>query len=190
MNTMEQYTISAVKIANSSSKANRLWLSKEEHSSTSAVVSESHGCCNPEPGLEGNATTEQAVTTKSHKYVCPMCEGIGSDQPGKCPKCGMALELVKPNLAETRTVYTCPMHPEVAQNEPGTCPKCGMELEPKFVTALEEDDDTELRSMTQRFWVAVVLGIPVLLLAMLPMLDKALEFSEFTDCTLGWLAVL
>ena len=135
-----------------------LLISKEEHSSISAVVSESHGCCNPEPGLEGNATTEQTVTTKSYKYVCPMCEGIGSDQPGECPKCGMALELVKPNLAETRTAYTCPMHPEVEQNEPGTFPKCGMELEPKYVTAIKEDDDTELRRMIQRFWVAVVFG--------------------------------
>ena len=78
-------------------------------------------------------------------------KGVGSDQPGECTKCGMALELVKPNLAETRTIYTCPMHPEVEQNEPGTCPKCGMELEPKYVTAIEEDDDTELKSMTQRF---------------------------------------
>ena len=56
-----------------------------------------------------------------------------------------------------------------------------MEVKPNYVTALEEDDDTELRSMTQRFWVAVVLGIPVLLLAMLPMLDKALEFSPFVS---------
>ncbi|HCO21538.1 MAG TPA: cadmium-translocating P-type ATPase [Gimesia maris] len=153
-----------------------------QHSSMKTGAGKSHGNCNPESELGGkNATTKHAVAAKSHKYFCPMCAGIGSDKPGECPKCGMALELVKPELAESRTVYTCPMHPEVEQNEPGTCPKCGMELEPKYVTALEEDDDTQLRSMTQRFWVAVVLGIPVLLLAMLPMLDKALEFSPFVS---------
>ncbi len=25
-------------------------------------------------------------------YICPMCEGVGSDKPGACPQCGMALE--------------------------------------------------------------------------------------------------
>lgn len=25
-------------------------------------------------------------------YICPMCEGVGSDKPGTCPQCGMALE--------------------------------------------------------------------------------------------------
>ena len=29
-------------------------------------------------------------------YVCPMCEGVESDMPGICPKCGMALEPTKP----------------------------------------------------------------------------------------------
>ncbi len=28
----------------------------------------------------------------SAKYFCPMCPGVESDQPGECPKCGMALE--------------------------------------------------------------------------------------------------
>ena len=73
-----------------------------------------------------------------------------------------------PTTPGTSRIYTCPMHPEVEQNHPGICPKCGMELEPKFVAADEEEDDSELRSMTLRFWVSVVLGLPVLLLAMLP----------------------
>jgi len=25
-------------------------------------------------------------------YICPMCEGVGSDKPGACPQCGMVLE--------------------------------------------------------------------------------------------------
>lgn len=108
------------------------------------------------------------------KYVCPMCEGVESDRPGSCPSCGMALEPAKPQAAK-RTVYTCPMHPEVEQDEPGTCPKCGMELEPKYVEAEREEDNAELRSMTRRFWAAVALGLPVFLLAMLPMLGVPLS---------------
>src|SRR3954452_18967107 len=66
-------------------------------------------------------------------------------------------------------IYTCPMHPEIEQDHPGTCPKCGMALEPKTITAGAEDV-SELRDMTRRFWISVVLGIPILLSAMLPMI--------------------
>jgi Cu+-exporting ATPase len=71
-------------------------------------------------------------------------------------------------------IYTCPMHPEVEQVGPGTCPKCGMALEPKTVTA-EVEDDGELRDMTGRFWVATALALPVLFLAMLPMLGAPID---------------
>jgi len=63
------------------------------------------------------------------------------------------------------TVYTCPMHPEVRAIKPGACPLCGMGLEPETVS-LDDDDTSELRDMTRRFRVAVVLSIPVVFLAM------------------------
>jgi FtsP/CotA-like multicopper oxidase with cupredoxin domain len=48
---------------------------------------------------------------------------VVSDQPGRCPKCGMKL------LATAApTSYVCPMHPEVTSDQPGRCPKCGMKL--------------------------------------------------------------
>jgi Cu+-exporting ATPase len=72
-------------------------------------------------------------------------------------------------------IYTCPMHPEIEQHGPGSCPICGMALEPKSVSALAADDDSELRDMTRRFWLAAVLAVPVLLLAMLPMLHVPLD---------------
>jgi Cu+-exporting ATPase len=74
-----------------------------------------------------------------------------------------------PAAAGSGVKYTCPMHPEIVRDGPGTCPKCGMALEPMTPQAGEEDD-TELRDMTRRFWVAVVLSAPVLLLSMLPMI--------------------
>jgi Cu+-exporting ATPase len=61
-------------------------------------------------------------------------------------------------------IYTCPMHPEVEQEGPGDCPKCGMDLEPKDVQP--EEDDSELRAMSRRFWVSLALGLPVIVLAM------------------------
>jgi Cu+-exporting ATPase len=61
--------------------------------------------------------------------------------------------------------YTCPMHPEVVQQGSGSCPICGMDLEPKTVSA-EEEENPELVAMTRRFWVSLVLSVPVLFLAM------------------------
>ena len=42
----------------------------------------------------------------------------------------------------------------------------------------EADEDTELVDMPRRFWVAVALSVPVLLLAMLPMLGVTLGIPQ------------
>ena len=62
-------------------------------------------------------------------------------------------------------VYTCPMHPEVRQIGPGSCPKCGMALEPETVS-LDDKPDPELIDMTRRFWIGLVLTLPVFVLEM------------------------
>ena len=108
-------------------------------------------------------------------------------------KDGMALESAAPPAPRRRTIYTCPMHSEIEQDQPGTCPKCGMDLEPKFATAEEQDEgNAELRNMTRRFWVSVVFGLPVFLLAMLPMVGLPLDqwimpnvsrWAQFILCT-------
>ncbi|GAB3988990.1 heavy metal translocating P-type ATPase [Nocardioides marmoraquaticus] len=61
--------------------------------------------------------------------------------------------------------YTCPMHPEIRQMGPGPCPLCGMALEPVTVTA-DTGPSEELRDMTRRFWVGLVLALPVFVLEM------------------------
>ncbi|MDX6366987.1 MAG: P-type Cu+ transporter [Nocardioidaceae bacterium] len=66
---------------------------------------------------------------------------------------------------EDATEWTCPMHPGIRQPGPGSCPICGMALEPVTVTA-DSGPSPELTNMTRRFWVAVVLSIPVLILGM------------------------
>ncbi|MBB4067254.1 copper-transporting P-type ATPase [Gellertiella hungarica] len=62
-------------------------------------------------------------------------------------------------------IYTCPMHPQIRQPGPGNCPICGMALEPE-TPVVQEGPSAELLDMTRRFWIGLVLAIPVLFLEM------------------------
>ena len=69
--------------------------------------------------------------------------------------------------AKPGVIYTCPMHPEVRQLGPGSCPKCGMALEPEdAVAGAGEGPNPELADMTRRFWIGLVLAVPVVALEM------------------------
>ena len=35
---------------------------------------------------------DKTLSESAERYICPMCSGISGDEPGICPKCGMALE--------------------------------------------------------------------------------------------------
>src|SRR5436309_3009498 len=63
------------------------------------------------------------------------------------------------------TIYTCPMHPQIRQSGPGSCPICGMALEPE-VASLDAPPNPELADMTRRFWIGLVLSLPVVVLEM------------------------
>ena len=89
------------------------------------------------------------------------------------------------------TKYTCPMHPQILKDEPGKCPLCGMNLIPLGGTARAEKDEhshhhqnhdhhSESDSSAagfdkhaghhtpdflKRFWITLVLSVPVLLLS-------------------------
>ena len=60
---------------------------------------------------------------------------------------------------------------------------------PKPGTDAAEEDDTELTEMTRRFSIALALGIPVFLLAMLPMLGVPTEHFV-GSATSNWLQAL
>lgn len=77
------------------------------------------------------------------------------------------------------TQYTCPMHPEIIRDKPGSCPKCGMALEPMGVPTGDEGPNPELVDFTTRFWVSAALSVPLLIVAMAPMLG--LTFSAFAS---------
>jgi Cu+-exporting ATPase len=62
-------------------------------------------------------------------------------------------------------IYTCPMHPEVRQVGPGSCPICGMALEPELASA-ETGPNPELADMSRRFWIGLILTLPVFALEM------------------------
>jgi Cu+-exporting ATPase len=131
------------------------------------------------------APTAPAKQGDSQVYVCPMCAEVREPKPGACPSCGMSLESDVP-VAARRTEYTCPMHPEIIRPEPGSCPICGMALEPRTITAGDEQNP-ELRDMSRRFWISLVLTAPLLAIAMASMLWKMPFQRILSGAILPWL---
>ncbi len=118
------------------------------------------------------ATAKHLSTHDSEKYYfCSQnCQTKFDDNPqdylGDKPK---ATSMPK------GTLYTCPMHPEIIQEGPGECPKCGMALEPKDLPDTSDEPNPELLDFTRRFWIGLVLSIPVLILAMGPFIGLPVE---------------
>lgn len=80
----------------------------------------------------------------------------------------------KESTDKDSVVYTCPMHPEIKQDKPGMCPECGMNL----IATKHEEQRTRNKSdgydkhaghstmnFLKKFWVSLVLTIPVVLYA-------------------------
>jgi P-type Cu+ transporter len=139
-----------------------------------------------------SATTAISATSADDRrsaqaYVCPMCPEVRQAGPGPCPKCGMALEPESPMLAATKVEWTCPMHPQIVRDAPGNCPICGMALEPRTVNSTEEENP-ELRDMTRRFWISLVLTVPLLTIAMGSMIwpDLFMSNSYFSPISYVW----
>ena len=130
--------------------------------------------------------TSKASAVRPASYICPMDPEVQQDHPGACPKCGMALEPSVPIAPATRTEYTCPMHPEIVRAEPGSCPICGMALEPRTLIVAEEENP-ELVSMTRRFWISVLLAIPVVVLGMSDMIPGQPIRQFLSMRMIGWI---
>ncbi|RUW62667.1 heavy metal translocating P-type ATPase [Mesorhizobium sp. M7A.F.Ca.US.008.03.1.1] len=87
------------------------------------------------------------------------------------------------------TQYTCPMHPEIIRDKPGSCPICGMALEPMGVPTGEEGPNPELVDFTRRLWVSAVLSVPLLIIAMAPMIGLTFE-GLVEDRTKVWIELV
>jgi len=88
--------------------------------------------------------------------------------------------------ADPTAIYTCPMHPEIEQVGPGDCPICGMDLEPKVVSIADEGEDKQYADMKRRFWVGVALSVPLLVIAMGPMVGLRVA-DWMSQAVFGWL---
>ncbi|MCF6220669.1 MAG: copper-translocating P-type ATPase [Robiginitomaculum sp.] len=137
-------------------------------------------------------------------YACPMHPEVRDVEKSNCPICGMFLTLDTDGTAEgahgdhdccasnpdaenapagkydlvpagySGTIYVCPMHPEVRDIRASSCPICGMGIEPAGVVT-GEADTTELDDFTKRFWIGLILTIPVLIIAMGPFIGLPIE---------------
>lgn len=125
----------------------------------------------------------------SAEYTCPMHPEIRQDKPGSCPRCGMALEPVAIAAPQQKIEYTCPMHPQIVRDAPGNCPICGMALEPRTIT-LAEEENHELKDMRRRFWVSVVLALPVFAIGMSDLIPGAPLQRLISPTALGWLQLV
>ncbi|MGR8934606.1 MAG: copper-transporting P-type ATPase [Gammaproteobacteria bacterium] len=115
-------------------------------------------------------------------YTCPMHPEIRQPEPGRCPRCGMLLEAITESVTAEKSEYVCPMHPQVVRDEPGHCPICGMALEPRLPAEAKEDH--EYRAMSRRFWISMVLALPVFLLSMAHDFSPGMLPAEFHMRTL------
>lgn len=76
----------------------------------------------------------------------------------------------KPVKPSAGAKYYCPMCPGVESDKPGDCWKCGMALErnPAYhgSDGDEDEDNAEIRNLRRRFYVSLILTVPVFILAM------------------------
>ncbi len=131
--------------------------------------SESENHIDPVCGMSVNpliAAGKYEYKNKTYYFCNPGCLQKFSTNPESI--LNPAPKILPTNAAELE--YTCPMDPEIVQLGPGICPKCGMALEPKVFSADALEDTSELDAMTRRFWLCLVLTIPVFLLGMFEML--------------------
>ena len=134
-----------------------------------------HACCGAK-ALDGAATVKDPVcgksvdlTTTAHRASHGGQDYFFCSAGCRTKFIGDPMRYLNPPVeaepAVPGAIYTCPMHPEIRQEGPGSCPICGMALEPETVTA-EAPPNHELIDFTRRFWVGLVLTLPVFALEM------------------------
>ncbi len=137
----------------------------------------SAGVIDPVCGMTVNPETSKHSFEHNGKKFHFCCAGCRQKFAADPEKYLHDAEPSPPPPAPPGALWTCPMHPEVQQDHPGSCPLCGMALEPMTPTAAI-GENPELAEMRRRFWGALVLTIPLVVLAMGGMLfDRLLPAS-------------
>ncbi|MDI3260745.1 MAG: heavy metal translocating P-type ATPase [Sinobacteraceae bacterium] len=165
-----------------------------EHLHHAHAAEPGHGVRDPVCGMTVDSATARRLDYGGHRYhFCSAgCENRFKADPGRYAQLlppnanpqtagvasapTIAAHAVPAPAARPGAIYTCPMHPQIRQDHPGACPICGMALEPVGASA-EAGGNAELRDMTRRFWIGLVLAVPVVVLAMgadVPVLGPAL----------------
>ena len=135
-----------------------------------------HGCCGNHDGHAANLVIDPVcgMTVDPHKtahhathagHDYHFCSAGCRTKFVGDPEKYLNKTAAEPVDVPEGTIWTCPMHPEIRQDHPGACPICGMGLEPEMVTA-DTGPSAELTDMTRRFWIALVLTIPIFVLEM------------------------
>ncbi|MGL4591452.1 MAG: heavy metal translocating P-type ATPase [Aestuariivirga sp.] len=138
----------------------------QTHTHAHAPDGQSHLAIDPVCGMSVDPHAMQLKQVhggKTYYFCAPGCLTKFAADPGRYldpESMKKALEALPQDA-----IFTCPMHPEIEQIGPGTCPICGMALEPKFAGA-ETGPNHELIDMTRRFWIGLVLTLPVFALEM------------------------
>lgn len=139
-------------------------MNKNNHTHQHSHDSHEHAVKDPVCGMSVDPHTAEYRSQHAGKewYFCSSnCQTKFADNPDKY----LNGEQKSSTPAAPGSIYTCPMHPEIRQQGPGDCPICGMGLEPEQVT-LDDGPSAELTDMTRRFWVGLLLALPVFLLEM------------------------
>ncbi len=131
-----------------------------------------------------------------HYFCSARCRDRFVAEPDRYTRTEPAQPEPAPQAPAGETAWTCPMHPQIIRDKPGACPICGMALEPMSPTGAEAANP-ELRDMTRRFWVGLVLSIPLMSIAMADHLAKhaldaviAPRVAVWVQLGLGTMAVL
>jgi P-type Cu+ transporter len=152
-----------------------VYLSIDTHTPKGFVKIEKRMIMKHQHGLTGNAidpvcgmtvdtaTAKHKADHKGHTYY--FCSAGCRTKFVAAPAKYLDADTTASKQMPQGTIYTCPMHPEIRQEGPGSCPICGMALEPLTVTA-ESGPSHELIDMTRRFWIGLVIALPVLALEM------------------------
>ena len=133
---------------------------QEHHHTASTQAGVSDPVCGM--AVDPAATAHEVTHGGVHHYFCSAdCQARFEADPARYH----GAEKPVAAAANDGAIWTCPMHPEIQRPGPGSCPICGMALEP-VMPAADAGPSEEYRDMSRRFWIGLILALPVLALEM------------------------